>query len=114
MMVYRIRRNNLARKSLRAWKLVSFHESNKNFENKVKERTELEIKNYETNLISQQQKIYELIAKSEEKLKMEQKKKIQTKLQLDQVVLRGVSALNIQALKLSQNALNGKYKDFKL
>lgn len=67
----------------------------------------MEMKNYETSLVQQQEKIYELIAKAEEKLKLEQKKKIQTKLQLDQVVLRGVSALNIQALKLSQNALNG-------
>ena len=95
------------RKSLRGWKKFSFHESNTNFENKIRERTELELKNYETNLIQQQERIYELIAKAEEKLKLEQKKKIQTKLQLDQVVLRGVSALNIQALKLSQSALNG-------
>lgn len=107
-MVSKVREKNLTRVSLKAWKLISFHESNKNFESKIKERTELEMKNYETNLVQQQEKIYELIAKAEEKLKLEQKKKIQTKLQLDQVVLRGVSALNIQALKLSQNALNGK------
>jgi hypothetical protein len=105
--VVTIRQKNLIRKSLKAWKQVSFHESNQNFESKIKERTEMEMKNYETSLIQQQEKIYELIAKAEERLKHEQKKKIQTKLQLDQVVLRGVSALNIQALKLSQNALNG-------
>lgn len=104
-----MKKNNLIRKSLKAWKLVSFLESNKNFETKIKDRTDLEIKNYETNLIQQQQKIYELIARAEERLKQEQKKKIQTKLQLDQVVLRGVSALNIQALKLSQSALNGNF-----
>jgi len=109
-MVLAIRKKNLSRKAIKAWKFVSFHESNSNFEQKVKERTELEMKNYETNLIAQQEKIYELIAKAEEKLKLEQKKKIQTKLQLDQVVLRGVSALNIQALKLSQNSLNDVYK----
>lgn len=96
------------RKSLKGWKVFSFHESNIHFENKIRERTELELKNYETTLVQQQEKILELIAKAEEKLKLEHKKKIQTKLQLDQVVLRGVSALNIQALKLSQTALNGK------
>jgi hypothetical protein len=96
------------RKTLKAWKQFSFHQSNEHFENKIRERTELELKNYETNLVQQHARIYELIAKAEEKLKLEQKKKIQTKLQLDQVVLRGVSALNIQALKLSQSALNGK------
>ena len=102
-----MRKNNLIRKSLKAWKLMSFLESNKNFETKIKAKTELEIKNYETNLIEQQQKIHELIIKAEERLKHEQKKKIQTKLALDQVVLRGVSALNIEALKLSQSALIG-------
>lgn len=106
-MVLNIRTNNLIRKSLKSWKFVSFHESNRNFEKKIKDRTDLEMKNYETNLIQQQERIYELIAKAEEKLIQEQKKKIQTKLQLDQIVLRGVSALNIQALKLSQSSLNG-------
>ena len=106
--VGRIYQNNLLRKTLKAWKQFSFHQSNEHFENKIRERTELELKNYETNLVQQHARIYELIAKAEEKLKLEQKKKIQTKLQLDQVVLRGVSALNIQALKLSQSALNGK------
>jgi len=109
-MVQQIREKNLSRKALNSWKFVSFHESNKNFENKVKEKTDLEMKNYQANLIQQQEKIYELISKAEEKQKMEQKKKIATKLQLDQVVLRGVSALNIQALKLSQNSLNDVYK----
>src|SRR4051812_3029221 len=100
-MVYKIRRKNLARKAVMAWKSVSFHESNTNFETKVKEKTEIEMKNYHANLVQQQEKIYDLISKAEEKLKNEQRKKIATKLQLDQVVLRGVSALNIQALKLS-------------
>jgi hypothetical protein len=109
--VNKINQNNLLRKSLKAWKVFSFHESNVHFENKIRERTELELKNYETTLVHQQEKILELISKAEEKLKLEQKKKIQTKLQLDQVVLRGVSALNIQALKLSQTALNGNIVD---
>jgi hypothetical protein len=109
-MVFEMRTKNLSRKAIKAWKFVSFHESNKNFENKVKEKTELEMKNYQANLVQQQHKIYELIKKAEEKLKLERKKKIETKLQLDQVVLRGVSALNIQALKLSQNSLNDVYK----
>jgi len=108
--VNKIHQNNLLRKSLKGWKVFSFHESNIHFENKIRERTELELKNYETTLVQQQEKILELIAKAEEKLKLEHKKKIQTKLQLDQVVLRGVSALNIQALKLSQTALNDVYK----
>ena len=49
----------------------------------------------------------ELIKKAEEKLRHENKKKIQTKLKLDQMVLRGVSAMNLEALKLAQNSLQG-------
>ena len=38
-------------------------------------------------------------------LKHENRKKIQVKLMLDQMVLRGISALNMQVMKLSQDSL---------
>ena len=56
-------------------------------------------------------KLVQLIYKAEEKLKHENRKKVQTKLQLDQIVLRGISALNMKALALSQNSLNGMDKN---
>jgi len=109
-MIRQIYIKNLLRKSVKAWKIISFHQSNKNFEEKIKVKTDLELKNYENNLIIQQEKLKKSIKLAEERLLYEQKKKIQTKLSLDQVVLRGVSALNLQALKLSQNSLNDVYK----
>ena len=50
-----------------------------------------------------------LIKQAEEKLKHENRKKIQVKLMLDQMVLRGISALNLQAMHLSQNSLKGNF-----
>ena len=46
-----------------------------------------------------------LIEQAKERLKHENRKKVQVKLMLDQMVLRGISALNMQAMKLSQNSL---------
>ena len=53
--------------------------------------------------------MWNLISKAQEKLKHENRKKVQVKLMLDQMVLRGVSALNLQAMALSQNSLQGIY-----
>ena len=69
------------------------------------------IKNEELNKIyeqhsNQKEKLILLINQAKEKLKHENRKKIQVKLMLDQMVLRGISALNMQAMKLSQNSLN--------
>lgn len=56
--------------------------------------------------------LIKLIEKAEEKLLHENRKKIQVKLALDQMVLRGVSALNMQAISLSQNSLNSNNRFF--
>lgn len=54
---------------------------------------------------NQKQQLLLLINQAKEKLKHENRKKVQVKLMLDQMVLRGISALNMQAMKLSQNSL---------
>ena len=58
----------------------------------------------------QKEDMWNLIAKAEEKLKHENRKKVQVKLMLDQMVLRGISALNLQAMSLSQNSLKDVVK----
>lgn len=55
-----------------------------------------------------EEELLKLIENAQEKLMHENRKKIQVKLALDQMVLRGVSALNMQAITLSQNSLNSK------
>jgi hypothetical protein len=90
-------------------KSLTFLENKKTFEEKIKTKTDEELKEIENNLIKQKEELMKLILKADDKLKHENRKKIQAKLQLDQMVLRGISALNLKALALSQNSLNGNH-----
>jgi len=81
----------------------------KEYENDVKTAIENDLKSYEDTQIKEKEAILQLIYQAEEKLKHENRKKIQTKLLLDQIVLRGVSAMNLHALSLSNSSLKGKY-----
>lgn len=106
--VYKIYSEKLRRKGLYLIKKYSFLEKTNAYEQKVKEKTEIDLRNVEESLQKQKENLLSLIYKAEEKLKYENKKKVQTKLELDKIVLKGVSALNMKALMLSQNSLNGK------
>ena len=77
------------------------------FEQEVSDRIHYDLEVYETSLKDEKDTLLDLIYKAEERLKHENRKKIQSKLLLDQVVLRGVSAMNMQALYLTQNSLKG-------
>jgi hypothetical protein len=100
-------KKKVMRKGLNFLKKFSFLEKTNQFEIKMAERTQNNLQTFEENLIKQKNDLMNLIIKAEEKLKHENRKKIQTKLQLDQILLRGISAINLQALHLSQNSLNG-------
>jgi hypothetical protein len=89
-------------------KRLTIYEKNNLYEQRLKERTDEALQNYELSLKKQYDDLMELVLRAEDKLKHENRKKVQTKLQLDQIVLRGISALNLQALNLSQNTLTGK------
>jgi endo-alpha-1,4-polygalactosaminidase (GH114 family) len=102
--IYQIK---LKKKGLYIIKRFAILEKTNAFEIKIKEKTENHLKNIEDALREQKNNLLILIQKAEEKLKYENKKKIQTKLELDKIVLKGVSALNMKALLLSQNSLNG-------
>jgi hypothetical protein len=108
--VEKIFQERMKRKGLNLIKKFTILEKTNLFENKLKERTAKEFCDLEENLKMEKEKILILIQKAEEKLKHENRKKVQTKLQLDQIVLRGVTALNMKALTLSQNSLNGNKK----
>jgi peroxiredoxin family protein len=99
---------NLKKRIFTAFKGLTIFEKNNLYEQRLRERTDQALKNYELNMKRQLDDLMELVLKAEEKLKHENRKKVQTKLQLDQIVLRGISALNLQALGLSQNTLTGK------
>ena len=71
----------------------------------MKKHAENEIENSQKNFKNQIDEMWNLINQAQEKLKHENRKKIQVKLMLDQMVLRGISALNLQAMNLSNNSL---------
>jgi hypothetical protein len=98
----------MKRKCLSFFKNYTVLQKTADFEEKMKIKTENELKALQEGLEKQKEELLNLIIKAEEKLKHENRKKVQSKLQLDQIVLRGVSALNLKALKLSQNSLNGE------
>jgi len=107
------RRNYLKRKGLKLLKSITLFQKNRKYDEKLKCRTEAHLNRYRESMKKQEDDLLYLIEQAEEKLKHENRKKIQAKLALDQMVLRGVSALNMQAISLSQNSLNCKLLKFK-
>ncbi len=101
--------NNTKKRVMKIWKEGTYLLKTPLYEKKVKGKTDQDLKIYEDSLNQEKMNLNELIRKAEEKLRHENKKKVQTKLKLDQMVLRGVSAMNLEALKLAQNSLQGKY-----
>lgn len=102
------RRNSLKRKAIKLLKSITLFQGTKEYEEKIKYRTDNLLNKYKESMKKQEDDLLFLIEQAEEKLKHENRKKIQAKLALDQMVLRGVSALNMQAISLSQNSLNCK------
>lgn len=98
----------LKRRAFNTVKYSSVGKSIKEFEEEVKQKTLEDIKRYEDTELKEKNELLRLIYQAEEKLKHENRKKVQTKLLFDQVVLRGVSAMNMQALNLSNSSLRGK------
>src|SRR5690606_24999563 len=95
------------RKLLHSLKRHTFLEKTPVYEQRIKLKTEDDLNKLEEGMKKHKEDLWTLIMKAEEKLKHENRKKVQAKLKLDQIVLRGISALNLQALALSQNSLKG-------
>jgi hypothetical protein len=106
--ICKILQENKIRKIFKVLKNDSIFRKNEDYEEKTKEASSTEVQKLEKNLNNQRESMMNLIKQAEEKLKHENRKKIQVKLMLDQMVLRGISALNLQAMHLSQNSLKGK------
>jgi len=102
------RRNSLKRKAIKLLKSITLFQNNKEYDEKLKMRTDAHLNKYSESMKKQEYELLFLIEQAEEKLQHENRKKIQAKLTLDQMVLRGVSALNLQAISLSQSSLNCK------
>ena len=106
--ICKILQENKIRKIFKVLKNDSIFRKNEEYEEKTQEASGTVVQKLEKNLNNQRESMMNLIKQAEEKLKHENRKKIQVKLMLDQMVLRGISALNLQAMHLSQNSLKGK------
>ena len=104
-LIYKIITQNKIKKIFRALKAQSLFQKNKDYEIKLRKNKEIELQKLYEEQNNQKQQLLLLISQAREKLKHENRKKIQVKLMLDQMVLRGISALNLQAMKLSQDSL---------
>ena len=101
---------NKLKKIFRVLKDQSLFQTNKDYALKLQKYKENELQKIANEQNNQKQQLLLLIAQAKEKLKHENRKKIQVKLMLDQMVLRGISALNLQAMKLSQDSLKDVVK----
>ena len=101
---------NKIRKIFKVLKSETLFEKTNAYEEKTKVLMQNDIVKMENTFKKQIEDMWNLIAKAEEKLKHENRKKVQVKLMLDQMVLRGISALNLQAMSLSQNSLKDVVK----
>ena len=110
----KILQENKIKKIFKVLKNDSIFKKNDEYEEKTKNSSGGEVQKLENNLNKQREEMLNLIKQAEDKLKHENRKKIQVKLMLDQMVLRGISALNLQAMHLSQNSLKGKFLFFYL
>ena len=105
---------NKKKKIFKALKNLSFFQGSKDYDAKLKNIKQVELQKLYENHNNQKQQLLLLISQAKEKLKHENRKKVQVKLMLDQMVLRGISALNMEAMKLSQNSLKDVVKcDYK-
>ena len=96
---------NKKKKIFRALKNLSFFQTSKDYNKKLQNIKQNDLQKLYDDHNNQKQQLLLLINQAKEKLKHENRKKVQVKLMLDQMVLRGISALNMQAMKLSQNSL---------
>ena len=101
---------NKVKKIFRVLKDQSLFQNSKEYSLKLKKYKENELQKLAEDQNNQKQQLLLLISQAKEKLKHENRKKIQVKLMLDQMVLRGISALNLQAMKLSQDSLKDVVK----
>jgi hypothetical protein len=104
-LISKILHKNKLKKIFKALKQQNLFQSSKDYALKLKMSKEDELKKLYGDQDNQKKQLLMLIAQARERLKHENRKKVQVKLMLDQMVLRGISALNLQAMKLSQDSL---------
>jgi len=92
-------------RAFKAFKLFAQVAGNRQYEKRVRERIELEITHKVEERKSEKEFLEAMIRELEEQFKIERRKKTILKSQCDQAYLRGVSAISLEALKMSHSTL---------
>jgi hypothetical protein len=104
----------LIQRSFKAFKLYAQVAGNRMYERRVKERINTEIQIGVENRKNEKEFLVAMIKELEEQLRIELRKKTILKAQCDQAYLRGVSAISMEALKMSQSTLKDYYTGMKM
>ena len=104
----------LMMRALKHLKLFSQVAGNRMYERRMKEKITIQVKAKVEEKKNQQEFLEAMIKELEEKYRIELRKKAILKNQCDQAYLRGVSAISMEALKMSHSTLNDFYKGMKM
>lgn len=101
-------------RAFKAFKLFAQVAGNRQYEKRVKERIEIKISHKVEERKVEKEFLEAMIRELEEQYKIELRKKAILKSQCDQAYLRGVSAISLEALKMSHSTLQDYYKGMKM
>ncbi len=101
-------------RALKGFKLFAQVAGNRQYEKRVKERINIEIQTRVQERINEKEFLVAMIKELEEQYRIELRKKAILKSQCDQAYLRGVSAISMEALKMSHSTLQDYYHGMKM
>lgn len=104
----------LKQRGFKAFKLYAQVAGNRMYERRVKERINIDIRTRVEERQNEKEFLVAMIRELEEQLRIELRKKTILKAQCDQAYLRGVSAISMEALKMSQSTLKDYYSGMKM
>ena len=99
---------------MKGLKLFAQITGNKQYERRVKEKVTIEIEAEVIKKKNQLEFLESMIRELQEKYRIELRKKAILKSQCDQAYLRGVSAISMEALKMSNSTLADYYRGMKM
>ncbi len=99
---------------MKAFKLYAQVAGNRLYQKRVWERINISISTRIEERMNEKEFLVAMIRELEEQLRIELRKKTILKAQCDQAYLRGVSAISMEALKMSQSTLKDFYSGLKM
>jgi len=100
--------------SIKNWKRFAHVTGRVNEKERLQFRLQEQIRLLSQEKQEEIQYLDQMIKEVEEQYQIELKRRILLKQQCDQAFLRGVSAISMEALKMSQATLNDVYKEFRI